>query len=370
MVKLKNCYLNEMESIFANKKVFAYGAGALLDIFAMRNPSICIEEYIYKMVDRNVQNKVVGNKEFNVISMKELRSSISKEDIILVTTNYYYADIIDELDMYTEFDGVETYILSFIESNFSKCEVDWDIYYRYRNEEQVIPKRIHYCWFGGGKIPPHLEKCMMSWERYCPDYEIVLWNEDNYDFKKSEYMYEAYKHKKWAYVSDYARIDIINKYGGVYLDTDVELVKPLDELLHFNGFMGYETNSIINTGLGFGCKGECELLYAILEEYNKMHFVKKNGELDLTPCTYVQSRVLKKFGFQEGNKIQALATGVIMLPTVFLGGMNWGTKKIELKESTYAIHHYNWSWLEEKKDILETKKRVSDRLLSRMEANK
>ncbi|RKW32245.1 MAG: glycosyl transferase, partial [Lachnoanaerobaculum sp.] len=104
----------------------------------------------------------------------------------------------------------------------------------------MIPKVIHYCWFGGKPLPKIARKCIQSWKRFCPDYEIVEWNEKNYDIHKNSYMEEAYLQKKWGFVPDFARLDIIYQNGGIYLDTDVELIRPLDELLYHRAYMGFE----------------------------------------------------------------------------------------------------------------------------------
>ena len=112
-----------------------------------------------------------------------------------------------------------------------------------------IPKIIHYCWFGGGTISPENRKCMESWEKYCPDYKIIEWNEQNFDISKNRYVQQAYEAKKYAFVSDYARLAVVYEHGGIYLDTDVELVRPLDELLEHKGFIGMEHSAPSPYGL-------------------------------------------------------------------------------------------------------------------------
>ena len=117
----------------------------------------------------------------------------------------------------------------------------------------MIPKIIHYCWFGYNKKPELIEKCIESWHKFLPDWEFREWNESNYNVNKNEYIKEAYKQKKWAFVSDYARFDILNQYGGVYLDTDVELLKPIsDEILQHEAFTGFQSNNRVNPGLIYG----------------------------------------------------------------------------------------------------------------------
>lgn len=119
-----------------------------------------------------------------------------------------------------------------------------------------IPKIIHYCWVGGANKPKSVQYCIDTWKKYCPDYEIIEWNEDNYDFSKNQYMKEAYNSKKWGFVPDYARLDIIYQHGGIYMDTDVEMVASLDSLLEYEGFFGFENTGngqfYVNCGHGFG----------------------------------------------------------------------------------------------------------------------
>lgn len=137
-----------------------------------------------------------------------------------------------------------------------------------------IPKIIHYCWFGGGAISPENRKCMESWKKYCPDYKIMAWNEQNFDISQNRYAQQAYEAKKYAFVSDYVRLAVLYEYGGIYLDTDVELVRPLDELLELPGFMGFQTNNEIATGLGFGARKGNSVVQALLRDYDALDFLK------------------------------------------------------------------------------------------------
>ena len=131
----------------------------------------------------------------------------------------------------------------------------------------MIPKIIHYCWFGGNEIPEHDKKCIESWKKYCPDYKIIRWDESNYDYKKNSYMREAYEAKKWGFVPDYARLDIVYEHGGIYLDTDVELVKNIDELLEHKAYMGFEVGGeFVSPGLGFGAEKNFPLFKKMMEE--------------------------------------------------------------------------------------------------------
>lgn len=137
-----------------------------------------------------------------------------------------------------------------------------------------IPKIIHYCWFGGGPISAESQKCMESWKKYCPDYKIMAWNEQNFDISTNRYAQQAYEAKKYAFVSDYVRLAVLYEYGGIYLDTDVELVRPLDELLELPGFMGFQTNNEVATGLGFGARKGNSVVQALLRDYDALDFLQ------------------------------------------------------------------------------------------------
>ena len=170
-----------------------------------------------------------------------------------------------------------------------------------------IPKIIHYCWFGGGAISPENRKCMGSWKKYCPDYKIIEWNDQNFDISTNRYAQQAYEAKKYAFVSDYARLAVLYEYGGIYLDTDVELVRPLDELLELPGFMGFQTNNEVATGLGFGARKGNSVVQALLRDYDALDFLKADGSADLTPCPERNTRVLQALGVRKDGTRQSIA---------------------------------------------------------------
>lgn len=217
----------------------------------------------------------------------------------------------------------------------------------------LIPQTIHYCWFGGGAIPDQYKEWMQSWKKFCPDYEIVEWNENNYDVHKNQYISDAYKAKKWAFVSDYARLDIIYENGGIYLDTDVELVKNLDELLYAKGFMAFELDHWVATGLGFGAVEHLPIIKEMRDVYDDVGFVdfvdpqdflEKYRAGQVKYCTDYQTGVLSKYGLERDSfKFQQVADLQIYPVPVLCGLVG---SQLVLGDNTYSIHHYAASWIE------------------------
>lgn len=206
-----------------------------------------------------------------------------------------------------------------------------------------IPKVIHYCWFGGNELPPLAKKCIKSWKEKCPDYEIVCWNEDNFDLNQNTYMRQAYEAGKWAFASDYARLKVVYDHGGIYLDTDVELLKPLDSLLENTGFMGFEPGGVVSTGLGFGAEKGHKVIEEFLKDYEDARFLLDDGSYDLTPCPKRNTEVLKRLGMDPGKGHQTFLD-MVFLPEAYLCPMNYYTGKIRITKDTYSIHHYSASW--------------------------
>ncbi|MFZ2647445.1 MAG: glycosyltransferase [Lactococcus chungangensis] len=208
----------------------------------------------------------------------------------------------------------------------------------------MIPKVIHYCWFGGNPLPESAIKCIESWKKFCPDYEIKQWSEENYDINKIQYVKEAYQEKKYAFVTDVARLDIIYHEGGIYLDTDVEIIKSLDQLLDNSLYLGMETTGRVNTGLGFGAEPKHKFVKDNLNLYADIPFVS-----NITCVTYT-TNMLKRYGLRNRNELQQLET-ILVLPTEYLCPLILETNRLKITENTYSIHHYDMSW-KDKKDRL------------------
>ncbi|MBO5629129.1 MAG: glycosyl transferase [Aeriscardovia sp.] len=211
----------------------------------------------------------------------------------------------------------------------------------------MIPPIIHYCWFGRGPLPALAKKCIESWKKYLPEYEIREWNEDNFDVNMIPYTAEAYKAKKYAFVSDYARFWILYKYGGLYFDTDVELIKPIDEIVSKGPFMGFENNGTTTTGvapgLGLGVNAGLGLYKEILEHYIGEHFLASDGKQNTKTVVLRVTEIMKKYGLRTENIFQNVA-GVNIYPFDYFCPIRTTDGKLCITNNTVSIHHYAASW--------------------------
>ena len=229
-----------------------------------------------------------------------------------------------------------------------------------------IPRVIHYCWFGKGNMPQLAEKCIKSWKKYCPEYKIICHNEDNFDISENRYAREAYKAGKWAFVSDYVRLKVLYDEGGIYLDTDVELIKSLDGLIDETGYMGFDDSGLVSTGLGFACEKGNKLVGAFLKDYDDIPFVLADGTYDITPCPKRNTIALEKLGMDLNNKNQ-IFMGIHMLPDDYLCPVNYFTGKKVITKNTYSIHHFCASWISPKaKRTLFIKRIIGVRLYEKL----
>lgn len=216
----------------------------------------------------------------------------------------------------------------------------------------MIPKKIHYCWFGGNPLPESAKKYIETWKKYCPDYEIIEWNETNFDVTQNQYCKEAYEAKKWAFVSDCARFWILYKYGGIYFDTDVEVIKPLDDIVARGPFMGCERDGDKNQaaaiaaapGLGLGVNPGLGLYKEILELYDSLQFKNPDGSLNLKTVVQYTTETLVKHGLKNTNQIQRCA-GIYIYPREYFCPKDFETGVLTITENTYTIHHFSATWI-------------------------
>ena len=208
---------------------------------------------------------------------------------------------------------------------------------------QLIPKVIHYCWFGGNQLSEKALQCIESWKKYCPDYEIIEWNETNFDVNCNQYVREAYNNKKWAFVSDYARLSIIYNEGGFYFDTDVELLKPIEELRGSKAFFAQEIGGMVASGLGFGAEKGNFVVKLMMDEYENEKFILRNGELDLLPCPIRNTKVLFDLGYINNGQTQTIMGAKIFAAEYFCP-YDYIKKRTKVTSNTFSVHYYEGSW--------------------------
>lgn len=210
----------------------------------------------------------------------------------------------------------------------------------------MIPKIIHYCWFGRGDKSKLAEKCIASWKKFCPDYKIIEWNEDNFDIGRHPYLQWCYANKKWAFLSDFVRLLILQEYGGLYFDTDVEVVRNPDDLLQFEAFYGFENHQYINTGQGFGCIPGHVTINAMANEYRSL-LPDESGGYAVTACPALNTKALIPLGLKLNGQKQTVC-GAVILPMDFLNPYDDPTGRLLKTENTYSIHWYGKSWMDQK----------------------
>ena len=212
----------------------------------------------------------------------------------------------------------------------------------------MIPKTIHYCWFGGKPLPKSAEKCIKSWQKHLPEYRIMRWDESNFDVNSISYTQEAYAAKKYAFVSDYARFWILYHHGGVYFHTNVEVLKPIDDIVEAGDFLGVElqddTHITVAPGLGLGAEKNNPLFKDLMEIYQSSHFLCSNGTVKVQNIVEITTEYLIKKGMKNTNSIQQCC-GFTIYPKDYFCPIDYDTRELKITENTRTIHHYAESWV-------------------------
>ncbi len=354
---LKKVGWNEfVHNVVQGKNVICIGAGKRLEEIWYRQAPQEFFERITDIIDSDPKkqgNSIgVNGRSYIIKSMDTIYHDDLTGKCILITMAYEYFDVIEKLKAMGIYDNTDIYLFSLMkmleaEDSAMAKEVPSDIIV---TNAMMIPKKIHYCWFGGNPIPEKNRKWMESWKKFCPDYEIIEWNEKNYNYTKNKYMYQAYKSGKWGFVPDYARLDIIYNYGGIYFDTDVELIANIDDLLYQKAFACFESDSYVALGLGFGAQKGNVLIKDMMDDYDNREFVKADGTMNMVASPVIQTEVLKKKGLITNGEYQVLDE-ITIYPEKMLCGKSPATRRVKLKPYTKAIHHYDGSWLDDEMKI-------------------
>ncbi|MCX4374778.1 MAG: glycosyltransferase [Lachnospiraceae bacterium] len=340
-----------IQRVEASDGLVCYGTGKRFRTFLECFQGMSVLDKVIFCVDQNEElqgtNIQINNRFINIQPIASINKIRGKNNVLLIT-NLYYDDVLSDLAEKGLLQAIEYYCFThlhgmLLEDKAMEKELPKDCRI---TKDAVIPKIIHYCWFGHNTIPDKYKQWMESWHKYCPDYEIREWNEDNYDITKNAYMYEAYQNRKWGFVPDYARLDIIYEYGGIYLDTDVELVQNLDDLLYQEGFAGFERETAVAFGLGFGAVKGLPMIKEMRDAYDTLRFANPDGSVNLTASPEYQTNFLLTKGLQLNGEYQRIGDLTIYPEKMFSGKCPY-TRRIRLKPYTKSIHHYDASWTDD-----------------------
>ena len=216
----------------------------------------------------------------------------------------------------------------------------------------MIPKLIHYCWFGRNSLPESALNCIESWKKFFPEYKIIEWNEDNFDFSECRYAREAYEKKKYAFVSDYARYKIMYKFGGLYFDTDVEVVNDYSDIILSGNFMGMEETpshklAAVNPGLGFGSEPQNDFIKNMIDIYEKISFYDNDGNYNTMTIVDYTTKQLRNYGLKDDDIIQQIESFTIY-PKKYFCPLDYYSGKLKIEPETHSIHHFTATWHSER----------------------
>lgn len=334
-----NIWQGDLREIFRkHQRIVLFGAGSLTFAMLEAYKDLAFEEKVDYIIDndrtKDGKTMIVNKKKLTLISVESF-SRLDYRGYVLLIMPVFFLDIVNQIKDLPVFDKVVTYIYPFLMSRNTSGK-----FLLRHTEEMRIPKTIHYCWFGDKPIPNKYKDNLASWKRYCPDYEIVEWNESNYDVTKNRFMQQAYQKKCWPYVTDYARKDIIYNHGGIYFDTDVEVLHPLDDLLFNDFFMGMDDVANIATGAGFGAEKGNGMIKALRDDYERYSFVDESGRIIGRVCGVYETALMVKYGYKPENKLQRIQGGCV-LPREVLCPISWIGMPDMYTENTLTVHKYD-----------------------------
>lgn len=345
---LRNLRYSELADKIKKEKhnVIIYGAGMIGQIAVPHFiETFGLYEYIKCYVDMDVRKigreVMIGTYNYKICDPECLKTPI--DNLLLLITNSKFYSVIDFLDSIPVLNAVEGYIIPMIQIH----ELDYSepVTIEKLCDTQLIPKKIHYCWFGRGSMPEFLLSCMDTWKKYCPDYEIIEWNEDNYDINRIPYAKEAYDKKRYGFVTDVARLDILYEHGGIYMDTDVRLLRNLDELLYQPAFVGVEKWGNINTGGLVGAMPGHDMIKEMLDYRKGFHFILEDGSLNIETNGLYETLPFIKHGMKVDNTMQVVNDMTIYPSSVF-HPYDYLSCEDKIEEWTYAKHCFYGGWMD------------------------
>jgi len=347
-------FVNDVTS--GKKQIICYGAGmvalSIEDIFQ----EFGIAERVCCFIDidssKHGSSIEIASKSVRVYGINDLLKFDLTDKTLLITCEAF-GSVITALNDYQELDDLPCYIFPAINRSYAAEIISSDRFcnegYKDINEKPLIPKTIHYCWFGNEEFSDLMKKCLLSWKKYNPDYQITCWNEDTYDVYQNSYMKQAYQSGNFAFVSDYARLDILYQHGGLYFDTDVEVLKNLDSLLHNRAFIAYGEWAMVNSASSGSMPG-LEIIRQMRDTpRGKIGFLNTDGSFNRTTNSVYETDALCKLGFIKNFTYQVIGGVAIYPPCFFSSDGILGITTVD--ERTYTVHHCSGSWSDDKEKM-------------------
>lgn len=344
------------------KKIIQFGASSAWHYFLKTFPNIgneVLDKTIF-IVDNSLEKQgntvEISGRNYLVTTPDEIQN-VSNYVILITVSLAYQEAICQQLSAMNL--PKETVCYSLPLMTYSDKAADnscVDIYFANRKEKK-IPAKIHSFWFSREDKPDLYKRCLESWYKYCPNFEVIEWNADNYDISKNQYMQEAFAYKKWAFVSDFARLDVLYKFGGIYMDMDVELVSSMDFLLYADSFFCRQEDGLLELGSGFGVMAGDSLIQKMLHTYVGRKLIKQNGEIDKTPQPEWLSDVLTEYGLNKCHDSQIVRERLILSNDYITCAAR---KKSGEQLARLGIHWHNGGWLDAKE-----RKLIQDSLVAK-----
>ncbi len=350
-MKLINTSFQEFASYVKerDKNIVFWGAGAIGRVLI---PYICAQYdldarvlgYIDNNPSKQEQEITLASRRAKVYSSEFIKKLSTNEYVLMITNGDFYP-VLEQLKLMPEAQDLMVCIAPIIQLQEQVSPGIKGIYKC--SEVPLIPKIIHYIWFSEGPVPESIQRCVENWKEKCPDYEIRRWDIFNYDYKKYPYTRQAYEAKRWGYMADVARLEILYEYGGFYFDTDVELLKNLDELRFQKGFCGREDWGHVNFGGGSGCIRHFDVVGELLDFRKDVPFLLENGKYNLEASGYFETKPLMNKGLSITNRTE-IVEDLVVYASEFFSPYNYISGKENVTNQTVSIHYFNGSWLGEK----------------------
>ena len=364
MLHLMNCGYRVFLRYARGKTVYVYGAGrameSCLTLYFAEQDVVAIVDGNARLWGSAVPHRGAGVPVISPEAFADMVAAHGTEDaLLMVTSPFYAAEIIEALDGVPALDGLACFVQAVIRETLEPVPP-----FTLSQGAPRIPKKLHYIWLGGQPLPERYQRNIETWREHNPDFEIIQWDEMNYDVHKDRYTRQAYESKSWGFVVNQMRLDIINEEGGIYLDTDVEVRQSLAPLLADRAFFGMATTDRVSNGCGFGAAPHQDIVEDMIAAFDTRPFLRPDGRPEQRPCSAFLTPVLRQYGFRIANEYQNVR-GVALYPTEVLSPLRMYGLPDGITEQTRSIHRQDGTWKNERE------KRGMERLaalVSRMES--